>query len=185
MQKPVICPIPTQSDHAATEAGAATKMSGQDRIGGPMPAVAEGVPELMRRDFRVASLFGPPDQHLAQAGIAEPATAAGAEPAPVAVGLAVRTPRAEVDSQGSCAGRGEGDQAAFAAGSGALERDKADERVLDHVGGQAVHDHAEQFLSADALAAENPDDGVVPCRLEVARPAVPGYLEQVIDEVGG
>jgi hypothetical protein len=132
-----------------------------------MPNVAERVPELTRCDSLVVGFRGAPDQHLAQAGVAEPAPASGAEPDPVAVGLPVRSPGPEVDGQGACGGRREGDQASLAGSPGAFQRDDADERVLDDVGRQAVHDHAEQFLPADALTAENPDDGVVACRLEV------------------
>jgi hypothetical protein len=48
-----------------------------------------------------------------------------------------------------------------------------------------VHDHAEQFLPADAFAAQDADDGVVASGLEVAGFAAAGYVEQVIDEGGG
>lgn len=67
----------------------------------------------------------------------------------------------QIDGQCACAGWGEHHQPALPGGAGAFERDEAEDGVLDQVGGKGVHDHAEQFLPADSLAAEDADDGVI------------------------
>jgi hypothetical protein len=54
---------------------------------------------------------------------------------------------------------------------------------FDQVGGEDVHDHAQQFVPSDVLAAEDADDGVVAGSLEVARFPAPRDLQQVIDEL--
>jgi hypothetical protein len=46
-----------------------------------------------------------------------------------------------------------------------------------------VHDHAEQFRAADALAAQDADDGVVAGRLEVPRSPAAGDVQEVVDEL--
>ena len=58
-------------------------------------------------------------------------------------------------------------------------------RGSEQIGREGVHDHAEQFLAADAFAAQDADDGVVAGGLEVAGLAADGDLEQVVDEAGG
>ena len=47
-----------------------------------------------------------------------------------------------------------------------------------------MHDRAEQFLPANALAAQDADDDVVAGGLEVADPAAAGDLQQVVNDVG-
>jgi hypothetical protein len=68
---------------------------------------------------------------------------------------------------------------------GALEWYQAEDGISEQVGWEGVHDHAEQFRPADALAAQDADDGVVAGRLEVAGLAGAGDLQQVVDEAGG
>jgi hypothetical protein len=69
---------------------------------------------------------------------------------------------------------GEGHQSPLASFPGALERHEAEHRVLDDVRRERVHDHAEQFRPADALAAQDADDGVVAGHLEVPRSTAAG-----------
>lgn len=48
-----------------------------------------------------------------------------------------------------------------------------------------MHDHAEQFLAPDSLAAQYADDGVVSRRLEISCLAAAGDVEEIIDELRG
>jgi len=60
------------------------------------------------------------------------------------------------------------DQAAFPGLPGTLQGHQAEHRIPVQVAGKGVHHHAEQLPAADALGAEDPDDGVVKGVLEVA-----------------
>jgi hypothetical protein len=95
----------------------------------------------------------------------------------------VVAPRPQVDGQRAGRGRGEGDEPPLADGTGALQRDEADQRVLDHVRRERPHHHPEQLRAADALAAQDADDGVVTGGFEVSCPAAAGDLQESVDEL--
>ena len=97
----------------------------------------------------------------------------------------MRAARTQVNSQRPGGSWREAHQPSFPGVPGAFERDQAEDGTPEQIGGQGVHDHAEQFLAADALAAQDTDDGVVAGGLEVAGLAVAGDLQQVVDEAGG
>ncbi len=109
----------------------------------------------------------------------------GPEPHPFGVGELVRAARTQINGQRPGGGWREAHQPSFPGVAGAFERDELEDGIPEQIGRQGVHDHAEQFLPTDALAAQDADDGVVAGRLEVACLPAAGDLQQVVDEAGG
>jgi len=149
---------------------------------GAQPVVAEGVPELVRRHARIASLLRPADEDRPEACDLQPSSVPGAESEPVGVGEPVETAGAQVDRQSTGRSRGERDNPPLASRSCPLQWHQVDQRVLHYVCRERVHHRPEEFCPTDTFAAQDADDGVVPGRLEVPCPASSGHFEEVLDK---
>jgi len=93
------------------------------------------------------------------------------------------TARPQVNRQRPGRGRDERDEPPLSGGPRGLERHEADQWALGHVRRERVHDHAEQFRPADALAAQDADHGVVAGGFEVPGLAAARDLQEVVNEL--